>query len=484
MSLFTKRQVISTVALSVALFGASTTWAATITATGSGNWSSTTPDAPWPGGALPGINDNVVVANGFVVTVDVPESIYGAAGLEVDDTAVVINNSSLTVGAGLSGSGTFTQGAGSTLSVGGNATYGIAHFQATATGNTVIYPENSFFAAHTNYYNVQFMGFGTFYNGNTISPDETITVYGSMTLGGTTGLQVADTFTIMGDLTIGAGITVDPSCFNFTVGGTTYVSGSLKDFCGNAGLSDMLHNVTVLPGGLWDVGDTTNYGVSGSITNFGTIQGSAYGSITLGGTGVIAGNNLTIPQLYLFGTYEVKTPITIGQAITLDGELTMDISSAGVLGSISIDPNANYGSIAYGGDLHVKNLGGYLKTGSVYKLFGVPDGWAYNGSFNTESFPYVLPSLYFEDNMNFDGTIDIAGVSVAPPVLNSVKNGANLTLSWDAATYPGFTVLALTNSAGIKTSGWSDAGSGGVSPFPVHVDTSKPAVFFTLGHPL
>ncbi|HEX9615078.1 MAG TPA: hypothetical protein VGA55_06210, partial [Bacteroidota bacterium] len=43
---------------------------AQITSTGSGNWSSTTPDAPWPGGVVPGAADTVIVADGHTITVD------------------------------------------------------------------------------------------------------------------------------------------------------------------------------------------------------------------------------------------------------------------------------------------------------------------------------------------------------------------------------------------------------------------------------
>lgn len=44
--------------------------AATITTTGNGNWSSTTVNAPWPGGTIPQTGDNIVIGNGFTLTVD------------------------------------------------------------------------------------------------------------------------------------------------------------------------------------------------------------------------------------------------------------------------------------------------------------------------------------------------------------------------------------------------------------------------------
>ena len=45
-------------------------FAATITTTGSGNWSSTTPNAPWPGGTIPATTDDIIVGNGFTLTGD------------------------------------------------------------------------------------------------------------------------------------------------------------------------------------------------------------------------------------------------------------------------------------------------------------------------------------------------------------------------------------------------------------------------------
>lgn len=41
-----------------------------ITTTGSGNWSSTTADAPWPGGTVPVEGDTVIIANTHTVTID------------------------------------------------------------------------------------------------------------------------------------------------------------------------------------------------------------------------------------------------------------------------------------------------------------------------------------------------------------------------------------------------------------------------------
>src|ERR1700722_9800688 len=130
---------ISTMA-SVLLF-ASISQAAIVTATGSGNWSSTTPDAPWPGGVGPGQNDNIVVNAPFNVTVDTNESVEN-----------------------LSGSGTVTMGANVELDIvganGGDGANGLANFIATASGNTVNYQGNAYQMNYTTYYNLIWSGYG------------------------------------------------------------------------------------------------------------------------------------------------------------------------------------------------------------------------------------------------------------------------------------------------------------------------------------
>jgi len=59
-----------------------------ITTAGSGNWSSTTPDAPWPGGTVPGEGDNVTIANGHTVTIDQNITI----GNDTTKAAITINS--------------------------------------------------------------------------------------------------------------------------------------------------------------------------------------------------------------------------------------------------------------------------------------------------------------------------------------------------------------------------------------------------------
>jgi len=114
--LFTKLGVILTVSF---FLMSSMSWAATITTTGSGNWSSTTADAPWPGGTVPSSTDNVIIAHAVVV----------------DDGTAVCQDLSFTTGSISFGA------ASSVLSVYGNSTFGagITNITAWTSGAKLVF---------------------------------------------------------------------------------------------------------------------------------------------------------------------------------------------------------------------------------------------------------------------------------------------------------------------------------------------------------
>ena len=87
---------------------------ATITTGGSGNWSSTTPNAPWPGGTLPTAADDVIIAKNHTVTLDTTAAValtvtlnVGTTGADVGGRLVAsaANNSKLIVQRGITCSG-------------------------------------------------------------------------------------------------------------------------------------------------------------------------------------------------------------------------------------------------------------------------------------------------------------------------------------------------------------------------------------------
>lgn len=86
------RVVLAVIVAFLTLLGMRTSLAATITTTGSGNWSSTVPNAPWPGGTIPAATDNVIIGTGFTLTVD---------GNRTANAMTVGNGSTLTVNTGV-----------------------------------------------------------------------------------------------------------------------------------------------------------------------------------------------------------------------------------------------------------------------------------------------------------------------------------------------------------------------------------------------
>lgn len=70
---------------------------AVITTTGSGNWNSTTPDAPWSGGTLPTDSDTVVVANTH--NLNVSAALVFANNVTINSGGALTINNDFTVGA-------------------------------------------------------------------------------------------------------------------------------------------------------------------------------------------------------------------------------------------------------------------------------------------------------------------------------------------------------------------------------------------------
>lgn len=65
---------------------------AAISTAGSGNWSSTTPNAPWPGGTLPTAADDVTIANTHTVTLDVTTAVAKSVTIAAGGTLTPITS--------------------------------------------------------------------------------------------------------------------------------------------------------------------------------------------------------------------------------------------------------------------------------------------------------------------------------------------------------------------------------------------------------
>jgi len=298
---------------------AGTLEAATITTTGSGNWSSVVPNAPWPGGTLPLPGDDVVVGAGFTLTVDAPftcNSISAAAG------AIIINNSDLTITTDLLGTGSLTQGTNAILSIGGLST--ITTLTATANPNTV-----------------NFTGAGN----QTI---KATTYHALNTSGG--GTKSAGVITVNAALIVGSGTT-----FSVTAAGA-------KLFIGL---------VTINSGATWT---NTIRGVTfrGGLTNNGTFNGGTTAVYTFNTNSQTLTGNFIMPNLTVNGGTVALTnfdnnTLTVSTALSGTGRITQGTNAVlnigGTSGITNMTASASGNTVNYTGAAQtVKNVN-YVNLG-------------------------------------------------------------------------------------------------------------------------
>ena len=456
-----------------------------IIAVNSGNWSDTN---IWSSATIPGTNDAVDVEAPFNVTVDTNQIIHF-----------------------ITGGGTITMGTNSTLTLLDDA--GIAQnttLNTTNIGNTVIYTANPFGTKQCNYYNLVlvntnyvpsiFVPWQDFNNFSSSLGPTPMTIVGDMTLIGAVKVQQGSggaPITINGNLIIGTGCAWDCSGDNLTVASNLFINGLLEDLNGTLGSNYIGGNVIVsgpsnsLPnftGGSftngWYVSDVTTWSIGGGLTNDGSVFGKGFGSISFDGTGVIAGSNaLTIPTMTVTGTYAIDDTITLTTNTPIyTGTLVFDLAQTNqiILRYVPSSTSTNTTQTNfYGGNLIVINSGVAPMSGDSYKFFSASN---YSGAFASTSFPSLPAGLSWVDHLLTSGLIAVTGTVTGSPTLTLSKNGNVLTLSWNSTAFPGYSVQAQTNGAGIH-SNWNPTGSGTVSPYTITINPANPPVFFRLSNP-
>jgi hypothetical protein len=444
------------------------------TATNNGTWGDTNIWDP-PAGSpqtVPGTNDDVFIAAGINVIVDTNAS----ANTISDDTS----------------GGTVTMAPNSTLGIFGNfGTDQLTLLNATNQGSTVIYFDNPFFAKECDYYNLVFCntnyatsnmsyqsGYQNFNNFSRHGPTP-MTIFGDMTVLGNSRVQQGADIFIAGNLNIGQYCGWDTSVANLTVMSNTIMGGFLLDLDSANGTNGFNGNMIVTSTSfLWYISDVTNWFLNANLTNNGTILGTGYGSVIFNGTGIITGSKaITMPTMTVNGTYTINDAITLfTNTPTLNGTLVFDIANPKPITLLASAGTALY----YSGNLNVINSGAPPTTDASYTLFNSPNG--FGGAFASTSFPGLPGGLSWVDNTATSGSIAITGAIVGSPTLTLSKSGGVLTLSWDSATFPGYSVQGQTNSAGIH-SNWAPTGSGTTSPFTIAINPANPPVFFRLSNP-
>jgi hypothetical protein len=404
-----------------------------ITATGSGDWESTVPDAPWPNGIVPGTNDSVDIEDPMVVTVR-----------------------SNAAAAYIYGGGTVVMGANALLNIddplGANGTFELGNLDTSAPGNTVLYSNNPFWAKHQNYYNLVFSNTVTtnlddFFNGtvNSEDPAAPMTVSGDMTVVGKIKVQQGADFAVLGNLVLGTNSTWDCSSFNLTVMSNTTIAGLMLDLDGASGSNYFGGNVLVSSNAVgWNISDVVQWGIGGSLTNQGLIVGKGYGNITFSGSGAIAGKPIKIPTIGVSGTYLIATTITLTtNTPTLTGTLVFDLANTNelVMQTYATNPMTLY----YAGNLNVINSGPAPTPGSTYKFFSATN---YNGAFDSTSYPELSSGLTWTDNLLTSGSITVSGSAPASIVITSSQYNPSthqFTLTWTSTPSGNYSVQYSSN---------------------------------------
>ena len=458
-----------------------------ITATNSGNWSNTN---IWSTQSIPGPAD----------TVDIPAGV----NVTVDTNAMV---------AYIYDSGTVTMGPNSTLILLQDPMISpTTTLNATATGSTVIYTGNPYNAIVCNYYNLvlantnwtpptspyvnHYEDFNNFASAS-VSTATPMTIYGNMTVQGYIKVQEANVagvpITVNGNLTIGTGCYWDCSSGSLTVGGNLFLNGLLEDLDGAHGSNYVNGSVIVsgpatggrvwYPSGTytngWYLGDVVTWGVGGGLTNNGAIYGIGFASIFFNGTGTLAGSNtLTIPTMTVVGTYTIDDTIKLTtNNADLFGTLIFDLANTNQIDLIPYSGATTTQTTYYNGNLVVINTGPAPTAGKTYTLFQAAN---YAGAFSSETLPGLPGGLNWNDNLSTSGSLVVGG-SAGKPVITVSRTGNQLSLSWDSATFPGYSVQAQTNRNGLGTN-WVPTGNT-TSPYSVTINPTNPAVFYRLSNP-
>jgi len=308
---------------------------ASVVSTGSGLWSSTVPDAPWPGGIIPTANDNVTIADGTTVTVDIT-------------TAACYN---LTIGQGSSGVLDYLSTTASTLTVGGSVTVSSgAQLQTAATGTITTHS----LAVAGNITNNGTLDFST--NGNTAGAVISFTGAGNSAFTGTGG--TTDLFGLSLNKTARS-VQVDVNLSNFSVrGSSAAATGAL--LTSNTGTGTLhIAGTNSFSGTLWSAAAYTVPATLGfwlDNPNF-TVNGQN-GSPTLAGL-------LRVTQ----GTYNVGTASGNSMGFSAGSVIIIEGGAVNTTGRFGVAAAAN--AISYtqsGGTVTVCTVGNASTTLASFDL--------------------------------------------------------------------------------------------------------------------
>jgi len=463
-----------------------------ITTTGSGNWNSATPDAPWPGGTVPGAAEDVTIDASHTVTLDVNTA--SLTSLSINATGTLSTTSTFTVNATtITVDGTYTNGStGSitvtTMNVNSGATYEHAINGGTIPTATWAATSNCNITGVTTTVPTGFAQ--TFGNltwnsaGQTINAylQADITVQGDFTISGTGAFDptnnalrmsntgASHTINVTGDLIVSNTSTFKMnnstgSCFMNVVGDFNLNSGNYTIVTGNANSTlSVTGNVNILGGTLQmheDASATTaTLNVTGDLTHSG-------GTITEGGggNGHIVFNNAGIQTFTDGGTisFIIDFTVSIGSTLqmaatgtTITGAGTFTLASGATLGVTSVDGITTAGATGniQTGTRTFTSGANYIYNGGIGQAVG--NGLTQNTpadlEINNPGFTVSLGALtgITGDVIITSGTLDANGqnISLAGDWTN---NGGTFTPGAGTVTFNGTGAQAINGTTATQT---------------------------------
>jgi hypothetical protein len=223
---------------------------------------------------------------------------------------------------------------------------------------------------------------------------------------------------------------------------------------------------------------------SGGSLDVTALAGGAHamlGAESFFGSGTLKGSVTTVSGSKIYG----GTDGGYGTS-HITGDVTMATGS-----TINLDVNSNASGandqITIGGELNLNNTVFRLKAPSAGAAIDTANDYTLVTAGSISGTPVLnwvtAPASSTNYSLVVSGTsikLHYSVGAVGSPVLTLSRSGGNVTLSWNSASFPGYSLQAQTNSDGIGASSWGPVSGGNVSPVIMTIDPANPNVFFRL----
>ncbi|MDB6019278.1 MAG: Pectate lyase superfamily protein, partial [Pedosphaera sp.] len=249
-------------------------------------------------------------------------------------------------------------------------------------------------------------------------------------------------------------LVLDATAANATAGAAFFVTNTLTVAAG-ASL-----DVTALP--------ASTYTLSGaqSLLHGGTLKGAL---ATVSGSKVYAGTD----GAYATGTVTGDLTLAAGSTVNLD----VNNAAAGANDSLVVGGAVTLNNNTF--NLKAPSAGAAIDTAGDYTLVtaasisGTPLLHWVTAPADTTNYTLVVSATAIK--LHYGGT----PVVVGQPTLSYSLSGGVLTLSWDATTFPGFTLQEVAALGGA----WTPVANGNVSPVILPINPAPATAFFRLSNP-